>query len=422
LFQERPPPVSSALKPRPHRREPPHNLAVVALTSLASSTFAVLELVDVWVAAVEKKQCHAVVRPRAVGCSTLPLTLPGIPQSPNQPPTPPPPRTHSSSRIHPRRQLKEVSAKVPLSALTHVKRVQRRDGDDGSRLRVLLCECSDASPDGGAWPAPVRDLVDRFALAPERASVPGRAPRTRDQWEEWNALWPIAWQKPNSHLAVPLEAPSAEDVTEMKRWMRSCIDAAREGGATNAAILVDPSQPGTVIARGLDETRRWRCVGDNEGEGNGYLGNGHPLRHCALVAIDDAARRDAETYPAGEDEKNISSAPERTPHAEVGEKRRRGETLSASEMTETLGRPYLCTGYDAYLVREPCVMCAMALTHSRVRRVIFGASSPGNGALGGGKHSLHGQRTLNHHYQVYTFGLSGEEMDNLVRGHRQTQS
>ena len=345
---------------------------------------------------------------------------------PRHPPKPEPTAdtaapSNSSSRIHPRRQLKEVSAKAPLSALTHVKRVQRRDGDDGS-LRVLLCECSDATPDGGAWPAPVRDLVDRFALAPERASVPGRAPRTRDQWEEWNALWPIAWQKPNSHLAVPLETPCATDVTEMKRWMRSCIDAAREGGATNAAIVVDPSGPGTVIARGLDETRAWRCVG----RGNGHLGgNGHPLRHCALVAIDDAARRDAETYPAGEDEKNgFSSAPEPTPpdRSEVGEKRRRGETLSASEMTETLGRPYLCTGYDAYLVREPCVMCAMALTHSRVRRVIFGAGSPGNGALGGGKHSLHGQRTLNHHYQVYTFGLSGEEMDNLVRGHRETQS
>ena len=132
-------------------------------------------------------------------------------------------------RIHPRRQLKEVSAKAPLSALTHVKRVQRRDGDDGS-LRVLLCECSDATPDGGAWPAPVRDLVDRFALAPERTAVPGRAPRTRDQWEEWNALWPIAWQKPNSHLAVPLETPCATDVTEMKRWMRSCIDVARGAG------------------------------------------------------------------------------------------------------------------------------------------------------------------------------------------------
>ena len=25
--------------------------------------------------------------------------------------------------------------------------------------------------------------------------------------------------------------------------------------------------------------------------------------------------------------------------------------------------------------------------------------------VGGGKHSLHGQRTLNHHYVVYSFGL-----------------
>jgi tRNA-specific adenosine deaminase 3 len=326
----------------------------------------VLELVDVWVASIDKKQCNAV--------------------------------------------LKEVSAKAPLSALMHVKRVQKREGDDAS-LRVLLCECSDVAPDG-AWPAPVRDLVDRYAMTPERAAVPGHAPRTREQWEEWNEIWPIVWQKPNSHLAVPLEAPSTEEIAEMKRWMRRVITTAYGARTDNAALIVDPAE-GTVVAVGGDRSNNWRR---NEG---GRLLVGHPLHHAALVAINCAAELDARTYPAGEDEKNIAAAPSEPSEPsepEVGEKRRRGETLSASAMTETLGRPYLCTGYDVYLVREPCVMCAMALTHSRVRRVVFGAKSPGNGALGGGKHSLHGQRTLNHHYQVYTFGLSGEEMDDLAKG------
>ena len=25
--------------------------------------------------------------------------------------------------------------------------------------------------------------------------------------------------------------------------------------------------------------------------------------------------------------------------------------------------PYLCTGYECYVLREPCTMCAMALVH-----------------------------------------------------------
>ncbi|CAL8468581.1 g8121 [Coccomyxa elongata] len=64
------------------------------------------------------------------------------------------------------------------------------------------------------------------------------------------------------------------------------------------------------------------------------------------------------------------------------------------------GKPYLCTGYDCYTVREPCAMCAMALVHSRVRRVIYSVPDEQFGALGGA-FRLHGQRSLNHHYQVY---------------------
>ena len=63
-------------------------------------------------------------------------------------------------------------------------------------------------------------------------------------------------------------------------------------------------------------------------------------------------------------------------------------------------KPYLCTGFDCYVVAEPCAMCAMALVHSRVRRVVFCEPDQARGALGG-RFRLHGCRSLNHHYQVY---------------------
>lgn len=61
--------------------------------------------------------------------------------------------------------------------------------------------------------------------------------------------------------------------------------------------------------------------------------------------------------------------------------------------------PYLCTGYDVYLTDEPCSMCAMALVHSRARRIFFHKSN----AKGAVKTltKLHTIKALNHHYEVF---------------------
>jgi tRNA(Arg) A34 adenosine deaminase TadA len=61
---------------------------------------------------------------------------------------------------------------------------------------------------------------------------------------------------------------------------------------------------------------------------------------------------------------------------------------------------YVCTGLDIYLLREPDVMSAMALVHSRIRRVVFLEPDPAYGALGS-RYSLHTMPALNHRFRVY---------------------
>ncbi|XP_055374093.1 probable inactive tRNA-specific adenosine deaminase-like protein 3 [Condylostylus longicornis] len=61
--------------------------------------------------------------------------------------------------------------------------------------------------------------------------------------------------------------------------------------------------------------------------------------------------------------------------------------------------PYLCTGYDIYFLKEPCLMCAMALIHSRARRIFF-VESTNDGALKTCT-KLHTAKGLNHHYEVF---------------------
>jgi tRNA(adenine34) deaminase len=62
---------------------------------------------------------------------------------------------------------------------------------------------------------------------------------------------------------------------------------------------------------------------------------------------------------------------------------------------------------DLYVTKEPCVMCAGALVHVRMRRVIFGCSDPGSGGAGGIINLLQ-HPALNHHCEV-TSGLLHNE-------------
>lgn len=60
---------------------------------------------------------------------------------------------------------------------------------------------------------------------------------------------------------------------------------------------------------------------------------------------------------------------------------------------------YRLTGCSLYVTLEPCAMCAGAMMHARVARVIFGAHDPKTG-VAGSVLNLFDYSKLNHHCQV----------------------
>jgi tRNA(adenine34) deaminase len=74
---------------------------------------------------------------------------------------------------------------------------------------------------------------------------------------------------------------------------------------------------------------------------------------------------------------------------------------------------YRLPGSTLYVSLEPCAMCAMALMHARVARVVFGASDPKTGAAGSVV-DLFANPALNHHTRVEG-GLLAEAAGGLLR-------
>ena len=62
---------------------------------------------------------------------------------------------------------------------------------------------------------------------------------------------------------------------------------------------------------------------------------------------------------------------------------------------------------DLYVTKEPCVMCAGALVHVRIRRVVFGCPDPKAGAAGSTMNLLQTQ-VLNHRCEITPGVLQNE--------------
>ena len=73
---------------------------------------------------------------------------------------------------------------------------------------------------------------------------------------------------------------------------------------------------------------------------------------------------------------------------------------------------YRLTGCSLYVTLEPCAMCAGAIMHARVGRLVYGAADPKTGCCGSVV-NLFAESRLNHHTSVEG-GLLGEECGALL--------
>jgi tRNA(adenine34) deaminase len=68
---------------------------------------------------------------------------------------------------------------------------------------------------------------------------------------------------------------------------------------------------------------------------------------------------------------------------------------------------------ELFVTLEPCAMCAMALMHARLKRVVFGAADPKTGAAGSVV-DLFAEPKLNHHTEVLG-GLLADDCAAVLR-------
>ena len=87
--------------------------------------------------------------------------------------------------------------------------------------------------------------------------------------------------------------------------------------------------------------------------------------------------------------------------------------ILALRAASKLERNYRLPGTTLYVTLEPCTMCAGAMLHARVDRVVFGAYDPKTGAAGSVM-DIFSEKQINHQTEVHG-GIMSEECGQLLR-------
>lgn len=89
------------------------------------------------------------------------------------------------------------------------------------------------------------------------------------------------------------------------------------------------------------------------------------------------------------------------------------EIVALRDAARRLGN-YRLPGCTLYVTLEPCAMCAGAIMHARIERVVFGAPDPKTGAAGSVV-DLFAEARLNHHAAIVG-GVLADQCSDLLSG------
>lgn len=275
---------------------------------------------------------------------------------------------------HISRLVLELNEKLPVPSLQHLKRVYKDE---------ILLYLSSEKGDKSLLETTV-DVTGLDLTSVRQVKVPLIPPKTRNQYIDASRTWPCAFHE-DKYIEKLLSNRlfNASELEEHCTWMREAIVAAERSQTPVGAVVVEPVTK-TVLA-----------VASDDRESN-------PMKHSVMVVVDLVARtQGGGLWPVKEGDFVCSKDAKKL--TVIHSKR------NQDGVEKPVG-PYLCTGYDLYITREPCTMCAMALVHSRVRRVFYGSVNK-SGALGT-LTKVHLLKDLNHRYEVFK-GLLVKECDRL---------
>ncbi|CAN8068747.1 unnamed protein product [Agarophyton chilense] len=295
-----------------------------------------------------------------------------------------------TSPIDPKQACKLIpllSEHFPLNdGLSHLKRVRRSNSGKiqrGFQLEVVLCREE-------VWEYRTKDtrhVLQSFNLQPEKCMVPATAPLSRDELQQWSELWPLTYRA-GKHSFKP---PSSNDLKDMYARIRSTVKRSQEIQQSHCAVMAELIYPvtGKVVAFAQDQSYRKANISHDSTTSNKRLA--HAVMNCL------ASFASAHTPVT-----NVKSTVDAV-HIEERKLPQAG-CLPSDQ--------YLCTGLDCYVTREPCVMCAMALVHSRVRRVVFTAFNDEN--VGGfSQVKIHNEPALNHRLEAFIVPL--KQIDSCLK-------
>lgn len=212
--------------------------------------------------------------------------------------------------------------------------------------------------------------------------VPLLPPTSEEQSRQWSQqYWPTVYKRNNPFGPHPSIIFRAEDEirSSVGQWMALAALAGLETSTASigkgvGAVIVDRNARGgcsTVVIAG---DARWKD--EHTQDKTSHERSGNVMAHAVMRAIGMVAQkrcallRRGDQTPSDPAELRIFADEPLTPI----------ERAVYSEEALAAGG-YLCVDLEIYVTHEPCVMCSMAILHSRFGRVIFGRRMPRTGGL-----------------------------------------